>query len=75
MLKAVSFITYINFNIDVNIRGFLGLRMVTGDTFVSLAPASLVLEVRGHHYEVGLVMLIIFMYNMSILEGSWGSGW
>ena len=45
--------------------GFLGLGMVTGYTSGSLAPAALVIEVRDHHHEVGLSMLINFMYNMS----------
>ena len=54
--------------------GFLGLRIVTGDMSESLAPLSSVLEVRYHHHEVRLSMLIKFMCNMSILGGSWGLG-
>ena len=31
--------------------------------------------VQDHQHVVGLDMGIIFMYNMSILEASWGRGW
>ena len=55
--------------------------MMTRDMSESLEPvlnASLellsVLEVRDHHHEVRLTMLIKFMCNMSIFESSWGSG-
>ena len=47
----------------VYIEGFLGLMMVTGEMSESLVPASSVIEVRTHHHEVGLVMLINFMYD------------
>ena len=53
---------------------FLGLGMLPTGTFSSPASASSVVEVRDLHHQVGLEMGIIFMYNMSILEASWGSG-
>ena len=34
--------------------------------FVSLVPASLVIEVRDHHHDVQLDLLINLIYNMSI---------
>ena len=43
-----------------------------------LALASSVIDVWDHHYEVWLLMLINFMYNMSIKgvpgaqDGDWG---
>ena len=46
--------------------------MVTGEASGSLAPVSLVIDVWDHHHEVGLSMLINFMYNMYIL-GAGGS--
>ena len=45
---------------------FLGVQMVTGDTLEPLVPASLVIEVRDHHPDVRLDMLINLIYHMSI---------
>ena len=38
--------------------------MVAGKASASLAPASSALEVQADPHEVGLVMLINFIYNM-----------
>ena len=39
------------------------------------APASgLISQRSGHHYEVGLGLGIVFMYNMSIFGAFWGFG-
>ena len=38
------------------------------------SPASAFVEVRELQHEVGLDMGIIFMYDMSIWDGSWGTG-
>ena len=43
---------------------FLGLGMRPTDTFPSLASESSVVEVRDHHPEVRLGMLINLVYNM-----------
>ena len=48
--------------------------MVATGTFSSAASATSAIQVRDLHHEVGLDMGIIFMYNMSIWGGSWGSG-
>ena len=40
--------------------------MVTGDTLEPLVPASLVIEVRDHHPDVWLDLLINLIYHMSI---------
>ena len=48
---------------------FLGPGMLPMGTFLSPASASSVVEVRDIHHEVGLDMVIIFMYNLSI----WGA--
>ena len=44
--------------------------MVTRDTSEPLEPAPSFIEVWDLHHEVRLAMLINFMYNMSIMDGS-----
>ena len=40
------------------------------------APASgLIRQRSGHHYEVRLGLGIVFMYNMSMYDASWGPRW
>ena len=36
-----------------------------------LASATSAIWVRDHHHEVGVIMGIILMFNMSTLGGSW----
>ena len=60
---------------NVSVMGWsLGLGMLPTGTFPSPVSASLVVEVRDLHHEVRFNLGIIFMYNMSIWGGSWGSG-
>ena len=49
------------------------LRELSTAMFMSLAPATLALEVQDLHHEVRLGMLVILVYNMSIWAGSWGT--